>query len=130
MKKIILTTAVATAAAIGSSAAPAAADPVEVTVSQIVCPDTYKPVWVNAGTSGDKNYNNAVCFKGKKFVDDLRIIKITLWLDSQGCPAPSFAVTGGVVPEVDQNLNGVICYDPNARVKYTDDVATFAGFAL
>ncbi len=132
MKRLILTTAIAAvaAAAIGSSAGPAAAEPVEVTVSQIICPDTYKPMWVNAGTSGDKNYNSAVCFKGKRYVDEVRVIKITLWLDSLGCAAPSFPVAGTINPEVDANLNGIICFDPAAKRPWTDDVATLAGLAL
>ena len=119
MKRLLVTTATTAVVALGVTAAPAAAD---TTVTSIVCLDSSaKPTWVTAGTNGDKNLNGAVCMKGKKGVDELRLITTTVSGVSGGCTSPYTAVYVMYAPAgVDANGTGVVCYDA-ARGSWIDD---------
>ena len=126
MKRLLVTIALATAA-LCASVSPAAAN--DITVSSILCADsTYKAQWVPVGTSADANRNGAVCVKGKKAVDETRILTITVSLDSAGCPTGSTALTATIAPLADVNKNGIVCY--SATGKWSDDLATLTGISV
>ena len=122
MKRLALISALALAA-LAAAASPAAAS--ELTVSSIVCADsTYKPAWVAAGSAGDRNGNGAVCVKGKKVVDELWILTVTVSIESGGCESPSAYLTAASFNAgVDANQNGLVCYDPSNKGRWADDVS-------
>ena len=118
MKRLAIATALALTA-LTASASPAAA--AEITVTSIVCPDTYKSAWVPAGSPGDKNLNGAVCVKAKRSVDELLLVTVTVNVESGGCPAGQHAVPAAYRPAADQNQNSIVCYEPTGKGSWNDD---------
>ena len=127
MKKIALATALATTI-LGLSASSAAAS--QITVSSIVCPDTYKPTWVAVGSTGDTNRNGAVCVKGKGAIDETYVIKVTVTVASGGCPSGSFAVSATMYPTYDANQNGIVCFNSTGKGSWADDITLVSGISF
>ncbi|MDQ3936047.1 MAG: hypothetical protein M3340_15605 [Actinomycetota bacterium] len=122
MKRLALVTALALVVLAASASSAAAST---VTVSSIVCADSsYKPAWVAAGSAGDKNGNGAVCVKGKRAVDELWILTVTVSIESGGCESPADHLTAASFNgTVDTNQNGLVCYDPAGKGRWADDLS-------
>lgn len=127
MKRLPVVLATA-ATALAATAAPAAA--ADITVSSILCADNYKSAWVPAGSAGDANGNGAVCVKGKRRVDEIRIVTVTVSAESGGCPTPYLAVAAITSPDYDANQNAIVCYDPSGKGTWTDDLALITDISI
>ena len=103
-----------------------------------MCADsTAKPLWGPIGAAGDTNRNGAVCVKGKRAADDLRVLYVTVTYSSVGgaCKSTSYKLISAQVssnPSLDANLNGLLCNDPTGGGSLLDDVAltTVTGIAI
>ena len=103
----------------------------EISVSSILCADsTAKPTWVPIGSPGDANRNGAVCVKGKKAVDELRIISVTMSIESAGCSSGSYVVSSSLNPVVDSNQNEIVCYAPTGKGSWSDDLASVTALSI
>jgi long-subunit fatty acid transport protein len=127
MKRIALTTVIATAVLAASVSSAAAA---QITVSAPLCPDGYTGQWVAAGTSGDTNKNGAVCVKAKRTVDDYRIVTFTLSIESGGCASGYYAISSYLNPSYDANQNSVICFNPTGKGSWKDDITLLTGLSV
>ena len=127
MKRIALTTFIATAVLAASASSAAAAT---ITVSAPLCPDGYSGKWVAAGTSGDTNKNGAVCVKANRTVDDYRIVTFTVSIASGGCESGYYTVSSYLNPGYDANQNSVICFNPTGKGSWRDDITVLTGLSV